>query len=115
MQRVVPSDSGQAAVESALVLPLSLFVVLGFLQLFLVLQARILAQVAVSRAVRAGSVNHGDCEAMTHTAIAALLPSITATPNAVKLADAFYAHRFNRYPVAGADQIVELVRDAPLA
>jgi hypothetical protein len=72
----VRRDSGQAAVESALVLPLMVFMILGTLQLFLMLQARILAQYAVARAGRAGSLNYGGCDAMTQAAIAALLPAI---------------------------------------
>jgi Flp pilus assembly protein TadG len=36
-------DSGQAAVESAITLPLVIFMVLGSLQLFAVMQSRILA------------------------------------------------------------------------
>ena len=39
-------QSGQAMVEAALSLPLVVFLVLGTLQLFLMLQARVLAQYA---------------------------------------------------------------------
>ena len=49
-------ESGQAAVETALTMPLLIFLVLGTTQLFRLLQARILAQVAAYRAVRAGSL-----------------------------------------------------------
>ena len=38
--RVSRAESGQAAVESALTLPLAVFLILGSLQLFLMLQAR---------------------------------------------------------------------------
>ena len=68
-------QSGQAMVEAALSLPLVVFLVLGTLQLFLMLQARVLAQYAAFRATRAGSVAHGECERMSHAAILALLPS----------------------------------------
>lgn len=100
-------------VEAALTLPLVVFLVLGTLQLFLMLQARVLAHYAVFRATRAGAVAYGDCERMTHAAILSLLPSFhsflgdstTATivqhgggGNApAKLAAAFAARRFNRY------------------
>jgi len=57
-------------------LPLMVFMILGTLQLFLMLQARILAQYAAARAGRAGSLNYGGCEAMTQAAIAALLPAV---------------------------------------
>jgi hypothetical protein len=66
---------GQAAVETALTMPLTLFLVLGTLQLFMMLQGRLMAEHAVYKAVRVGSVNHGDCTAMTHAAVASLLPS----------------------------------------
>ena len=69
------AQSGQAAIESALTLPLVVFLFLGMLQLFLLLQGRILAQYALARAARAGSLNHGSCRAMEQAAIAALLPS----------------------------------------
>ncbi len=68
-------QSGQAAVEAALTLPLTVFLILGILQLFLMLQARVMAEYAAFRATRAGSVRHGDCEAMTDAAILALLPT----------------------------------------
>lgn len=69
---------GQVAVEAAITLPLVLFMILGALQLFMMLQARILAQYAVARMARIGSVNHGSCEAMTHAGVATLLPSFSS-------------------------------------
>ncbi|MBK7862347.1 MAG: pilus assembly protein [Archangiaceae bacterium] len=69
---------GQAAVETALTLPLVLFMILGALQLFMVLQARILAQYAASRAVRAGAMSFGDCRTMNDVAHLVLLPAIDA-------------------------------------
>ncbi|MBK7861648.1 MAG: pilus assembly protein [Archangiaceae bacterium] len=68
-------DAGQAAVETALTLPLTLFLVLGTTQVFMLLQGRLMAEHAVYKAVRVGVVNHGDCTAMTHAAVASLLPS----------------------------------------
>ena len=69
---------GQAAVETALTMPLLLFMVLGTLQLFMLLQGRILAQYAVGRATRMGAMNFGKCEPMIRSAIAILLPAINA-------------------------------------
>ena len=66
---------GQAAVETALVMPLLVFLLLGTLQLFLVLQARVLAEYAVFRATRSGSVGYGSCTRMRQAALLALLPS----------------------------------------
>ncbi|WP_224243837.1 TadE/TadG family type IV pilus assembly protein [Hyalangium gracile] len=69
-------ESGQAAVESALTLPLTLFLILGTLQLFMMLQGRVMAEYAAFEAARAGSRHHGDCKHMAHAALAGLLPSI---------------------------------------
>jgi hypothetical protein len=115
-------ESGQAAVEAALTLPLTIFIILGTLQLFLMLQGRILAEYAAFRATRAGSLNHGDCEAMQHAAILALLPSFNSYMGgtgggspAQKLASAFDKRKGNKYDkqdgVSG--DIVWLVRESP--
>ncbi len=69
---------GQAAVETALSMPLLIFMVLGTLQLFMLLQGRILAQYAAGRATRMGAMNFGKCEPMVRSAIAILLPAIDA-------------------------------------
>lgn len=90
---------GQAAVETAITMPLVVFMMLGTLQLFMLLQGRLMAEHAAFKAVRAGSVNSGSCVAMTHAAIAALLPSLSTflgatTPGASpqeKLVNAFRA------------------------
>jgi hypothetical protein len=68
-------QSGQAAVEAALTLPLTLFLLLGTLQLFLLLQARVLTEYALFRAVRVGSTNSARCKPMMDAAVLALLPS----------------------------------------
>lgn len=71
------SEGGQAAVETALALPLLLFLVLGILQLSMAVHASLLAQYATFRAVRAGSLGHGDCVKMLHAAALALMPAYT--------------------------------------
>ncbi len=68
-------DSGQAVLEAALTLPLFVFLMLGTMQLFLLLQARVLAEYASFRAVRVGSTNHARCRPMMDAAVLALLPS----------------------------------------
>ncbi|MDY7226189.1 TadE/TadG family type IV pilus assembly protein [Hyalangium rubrum] len=75
-QRSSRGQSGQAAVEAALTLPLTVFLVLGTIQLFMMLQGRIMAEYAAFEAVRAGSRHHGDCEKMMHAGLAALLPNV---------------------------------------
>jgi len=102
-------ERGQAAVEAALTLPLTLFLVLGTLQLGLLLQARVLTQYAAFRATRAGSVAQGDCTRMVDAAVAALVPAFAsylgpgqsgATP-AQKLVGAWALRRTNRYAGSG--------------
>jgi hypothetical protein len=101
-------------VETALVLPLVLFLILGTLQMFLVLQARVLTEYAVFRAARTGSVAYGNCRRMRDAAVLALLPSYDSflgraapyrgsqTP-AEALGRSFYQHRLNRY----ADRVTD--------
>jgi hypothetical protein len=121
---------GQAAVEAALTLPLMVFMVLGTLQLFMMLQGRLMAEHAAFKATRVGSVNHGECRRMTHAAVAALLPSFTtylgpATPGATaaeRLAQAWrmrsfaqpFANRFAGTPDSGHNRaIVWILRQRP--
>ncbi|RKH74164.1 TadE/TadG family type IV pilus assembly protein [Corallococcus aberystwythensis] len=124
-------ESGQAAVESALTLPLVLFLILGSMQLFLLSQSRLLAQYGVFQATRVGSVNHGACTPMTHAALLSVLPMVHsflgatnpgATPGE-KLGRSFGRFRDNHYGgykgagwdgVGGADEaLVWLVREQP--
>jgi len=116
-------ESGQAAVEAALTLPLTVFLILGTLQLFLMLQGRILAEYAAFRATRAGSLDHGNCEPMHHAAILALLPSFQsfmgsgAGGPAQRLAAAFATRKDNRYfypQDRHSGNIVWLLREQPL-
>ena len=105
-------ESGQALVEAALSLPLVTFLILGALQLFLMMQARVMTHYAAFRATRAGSVAHGDCERMTHAAILALIPTFHsfmgqgAGSDAPRLlAEAFAARMNNRYAGPGPDGV----------
>lgn len=94
---------GQAAVETALTMPLTIFMILGTMQLFSMMHGRVLTQYAAYRATRAGSVNHGSCDAMTHAAILSVLPAIntfikpSAGPASTAMAAMFNAHKDNRY------------------
>jgi hypothetical protein len=69
-------QSGQAAVETALVVPMMVFLVLGIIQLGMVHHARLMTEYGAYRAVRAGIVNHGDCGIMEKSALVALLPTL---------------------------------------
>jgi hypothetical protein len=113
-------------VEAALTLPLTVFLILGILQLFLMLQARIMAEYAAFRATRAGSVRHGSCEAMTDAAILALLPTFhsylgrngAGLSPGKKLGLAFQRRKDNLYTPGLDDRhdraIVWIIRDSPL-
>jgi hypothetical protein len=60
---------GQAAVEMAIITPLTLFAILGIVQLSMMMHARYVAQYAAYAAARAASVHDGNC----HTAVTAAL------------------------------------------
>lgn len=119
-------ESGQAAVEAALTLPLTVFLILGILQLFLMQQARIMAEYAAFRATRAGSVRHGSCEAMTDAAILGVLPTFHSflARNGVglsagqRLGQAFGRRKGNAYTAAldggHTGAIVWIIRDSPV-
>ncbi|MFP2907639.1 TadE/TadG family type IV pilus assembly protein [Pyxidicoccus sp. 3LFB2] len=70
------SQSGQAAVESAIVLPLFVFLILGILQLGLMHQARLMTKYAAYKAVRAGSLHNAQVAEMEKAALAVLLPLV---------------------------------------
>ncbi|TQF15322.1 pilus assembly protein [Myxococcus llanfairpwllgwyngyllgogerychwyrndrobwllllantysiliogogogochensis] len=73
---VASGQSGQAAVETALIVPMMVFMVLGIIQLGMVHNARLMTEYGAYRAVRAGIVNHGGCKLMEQAALAALLPTL---------------------------------------
>lgn len=83
----VPSrtDSGQAAVESAMVMPLMVFMCLGIIQLTMMQHARILTEYAAYQAARAGIVWNGNNERMHDAAIMALLPTMGRTDSFLKV------------------------------
>ena len=70
-------------------MPLMLFIMLGTLQLFMMLHARILTQLAAFQATRAGSLNHANCDRMLHAGILQVLPAIEpfAKPTGTSLAN----------------------------
>lgn len=70
-------QSGQAAVETAIVMPLFVFTVLGIVQLSLMHQARLLTKYAAYKAARSGALNRGEKEVMANAAIAVMVPMLT--------------------------------------
>lgn len=79
-------QSGQAAVESALVLPLMVFLGLGLLQLTLMQQAKLMTEYAAYCAARSGIVWNGNNERMRDAALVALLPTLGRTDALPELA-----------------------------
>jgi hypothetical protein len=90
-------DSGQAAVEAALVMPLMLFILLGTTQLFMMLHARILTQLAAFQVTRAASMNHGNCDRMLHAGILQVLPAIEPFAKPTGTLASNVAAAFNKY------------------
>src|SRR5690242_5845293 len=117
-------SAGQAAVETALTMPLALFMVLGCIQLFMLLQAKVLAQYAIFQAARMGSVSNGRCDIMLHAAILSFSPAIRGlmsptvaggSPGA-KMATVFTQFKNNDYGTFrnwAGDSIVWIAREQP--
>ncbi len=76
------TQRGQAGVETAIVLPLLVFTLLGMLQLTVALHARISTEYAAFRAARAASVYRLDCEKMVNAALLGILPTLPAPKGA---------------------------------
>ncbi|MBX7101349.1 MAG: pilus assembly protein [Myxococcaceae bacterium] len=98
------TNRGQAAVEAALTLPLTVFMVLGTLQLFLMLQARLLAEHAAFNAARTGSLSQGSCVRMKHAAILTLLPAFARADSPERVAAAFDLRKGNAFVAADRAQ-----------
>jgi hypothetical protein len=63
-------------IETALVMPLMVFIVLGLLQLGLLQQGRSMAKYAAFKAVRAGVLHNASTKVMERAALAVLLPMV---------------------------------------
>jgi hypothetical protein len=61
-------------VETAIVMPFFVFLILGLLQLGLMHQARVLAKYAAYKAVRVGAIHNAKMSAMKKAALAVMLP-----------------------------------------
>lgn len=73
-RRHTRGESGQVAVETALIIPLFIFLILGILQLGMIAQTRVMAKYAAYRAARVGAMHHASQDAMNAAAIFHLLP-----------------------------------------
>lgn len=101
--RICGSQSGQAVIETALTLPLVVFLMLGTLQLFMLTHGRILAQLAAYRATRVASTNEGSCKRMLDAALITVMPAVdpflghAGASAGAKLAAAYAKRKTNRY------------------
>lgn len=86
-------ESGQAAVEAALVMPLMVFMTLGIIQLTMIQHAKIMTEYAAYQAARAGIVWNGNNERMHDAAIIALLPTMGRTDDIGRLALTWGKHQ----------------------
>ncbi|MFY0521807.1 TadE/TadG family type IV pilus assembly protein [Archangium gephyra] len=113
-------QSGQAAVESALVLPLMVFLGLGLVQLTLMQQAKLMTEYAAYCAARSGIVWNGNTERMRDAALVALLPTLGRTDALPDLARTWTRARLQdetlrRLPWPTRDSVVPAaVNGAPL-
>lgn len=78
-------EGGQVAVETAIVLPLMVFLCLGIIQLTMIEQAKIMTEYAAYNAARAGIVWNGNNERMHDAAIFSLLPTMGDTHDIASL------------------------------
>ena len=69
-------DSGQAMIETAIVMPLFVFMVLGTFQLGLMHQARLMTKYAAYKATRAGAIHSASGKVMAAAALATLVPLV---------------------------------------
>jgi hypothetical protein len=105
-------ESGQVAVEAALVMPLFVFLILGILQLGLTAQARVMAKYAAYRAARVGAMHHADPDAIQAAAIFHLLPVLVGnsevilpTSSAQEVITKFGRHNTFDNVLGGAQQV----------
>jgi hypothetical protein len=89
----VRRESGQVAVESALIMPLMIFMTLGIIQLTMIQHAKLMTEYAAYQAARAGIVWNGNNERMHDAAIMALLPTMGRTDSLAKVAETWALHQ----------------------
>lgn len=114
-------ESGQVAVEAALVMPLFVFLILGILQLGLIAQARVMAKYAAYRAARVGAMNNADPKAIEAAAIFHLLPVLVDSKDLIQptstsddVVKKFSNHMAADNKLPGGAQLVKAVICSPL-
>jgi len=68
------AEAGQALVETAILMPVMIFVVLGALQVMLIEHGRVMTEYAAYNAARAGIVHNGNWNVMRNAALISALP-----------------------------------------
>jgi hypothetical protein len=86
-------ESGQVAVEAAIVMPMMVFLTLGILQLTMVQHARLMTEYAAYQAARAGIVWNGNPMRMHDAAVIALLPTFGRTDDLTQLGRSWERHQ----------------------
>ncbi|NMB73581.1 MAG: pilus assembly protein [Myxococcales bacterium] len=79
LERRLSRRRGQAAVETAIVLPLMVFLLLGIVQLTMMQQARLMVEYAAYNACRTGIVWNMNRDKMVNAALITLMPTFAAT------------------------------------
>jgi TadE-like protein len=106
--------SGQAAVETAIVMPLFLFCMMGFFQIMLMHQARLVTKYAAYKAVRTGALQRNDVQKMTRAALAVVTPMTLLEANGrMGNIQRFSEMEGNQY--AGGPPVVEVTICAPVS
>ncbi len=85
--RWMTGRSGQVEVETAIVMPAVVFVILGLIQLGMLNQARLIAEYAAYRAVRSGVVKNANIDDMEMAALAASLPVLSRARSGSEVLD----------------------------
>lgn len=70
-------ERGQATVEMALMAPMTIFIILGILQLGMMQHAQLLTEYAAFTAARAGIVHNGNPDEMKKSAFLSLMPTFS--------------------------------------
>lgn len=113
--------AGQVAVETAIVMPMFVFLLLGLMQMTLLYQSRSLLKYAAYRAARAGALNNACEDKMQNAALSVLVPVIAFRDSYQKtdssgsyIAGYMKTGKLNRYLSAPQVPIVDVRICGPL-
>jgi len=117
---MLKAERGQAMVESAIVLPMYVFLLLGIIQIGMIHQARLMTKFAAYKAVRAGALHNANVKAMRDTALWTLLPMVSESASGAERiypveTPARYATKWARIGVAQFGYMVPGMRYVDVA